>query len=185
MNDAIIQHHFDEVFLALQDVENFQLFSRMKKSNTPKIHRTLVKLVESTEDDDSLEIQSYTEERTDISKIASQLKNMLNRSTPNTPAETPNNSRPQSRSSAVRKVIVSPSKLKMNFNQSLNLNTSSESTKTSGVRKLFSTSLMNREKSVEMRNTLFECKYCGRYILGDFLEVHEEKCGTESLSLVQ
>lgn len=180
MNDAIIQHHFDEVFLALQDVENFEIFSKMKKGNTPKIHRTLVKLVESTEDD-SLENQNVTEEPPNLPKFASQLRNFLNRSNNNTPLRTPSNSGPSSRS-AVTKLVCNSSKLKINMNQRTNPNTGSESTKSCGVKKLHSSTIMKKgENSVEMRNTLFECQFCGRFILGDFLEIHEEKCGSDTL----
>lgn len=181
MNDATIQHHFDEVFLALQDVENFEIFSKMKKGCTPRIHRTLVKLVESSDEDNTSEKQNDIEEQGSVSKFGSQLKNLLNRSSNNTPIGTPSNSRPSSRSSTIRKFITTPSKLKMTLTPSTNLYTTSESTKSSGVKKVFSSTLMQREKSVEMRNTLFQCKFCGRFILGDFLEVHEENCGNESL----
>lgn len=181
MDEAIIQHHFDEVFMALQDVENFEIFSRMKKIPTPKVRRTLVKIINPVGDEDSVDAQSDIEEPISMSKFASQLKTMLNRSTNNTPQGTPGNSRPSSRSSAVRKLITTPSKLKMVLSPNLSLNTSSDSTKSSVVKKLYSSSLMKREKGVELRNTLFECKYCGRFILGDFLKIHEENCGTESM----
>lgn len=93
--------------------------------------------MDSEEDEDHLEIQGYIVEPTDVSKVISQLKNMPKRSTLDIPVGTSTSSTPQSRSLTVRKVIVTPSKLKMNFNLRLNLNTSSESMKTSQIRKLF------------------------------------------------
>lgn len=181
MNEALIQHHFDEVFMALQDVENFEIFSRIKKAATPRIRRTLFKIITSADDEEIVNVDSYNDGNASVSRTASQLKSVLDRSNNNTSTDTPSSSRPSSRSSTFRKIFTTSSKLNAKPYASLNLNTSSDSTQSAGGRKVYSSSLMKRDKNVEMRNTLFECKYCGRFILGDFLEVHEGNCGNESL----
>lgn len=159
--------------MALQDVENFEIFTRMKKATTPKIHRTLVKIVSPA--------VKEPHDPASVSKFTSQFKKLINKRDNDSHLGTPANSRPSSRASNVRRLGSTPSNSKLQLTPSLILNVSDESTKFSGIGKLYSESLMQREKSAELKNTLFECKYCGRFILGDFLEMHEEKCGTESL----
>ncbi|KAG5889908.1 hypothetical protein JTB14_008054 [Gonioctena quinquepunctata] len=138
MNDEVIQHHFDEVFSALQDKENFEIFTKLKPANEPRIRKTIVNI---------LSAQNEGMSERDSSKLGrnesfSQKENVANVI-----------SSYESRSSSK----FGPPK------------------KTSGL-KVF----LERDKTSEMRNTLFECKNCGRYILGDFLQVHEQSCGRES-----
>ncbi|XP_060529610.1 uncharacterized protein LOC132704022 [Cylas formicarius] len=45
MNDEILQHHFDEVFSALQDKENFEIFTKIKHIKTPRVKRTFFKIM--------------------------------------------------------------------------------------------------------------------------------------------
>lgn len=189
MNDAVIEHHFDEVFTALQDIENFEIFTRAKKGPTPRIHRTIVKIVDPAHNAVEQGIQTEKHENIDLSQFASRLKSMLTRSTNNTPV----NSRPTSSTSTKGKIAKTPSKTSdserlirtiskiVSSSAASDFKTSTDSSRSSGVKKLFSSNLMERENSVEMKNSLFECKYCKRFILGDFIEIHEANCGSDTL----
>ncbi|CAH1967745.1 unnamed protein product [Acanthoscelides obtectus] len=64
MDDSIIQHHFEEVFNALQDREYFEIFTKMRPAKYPRIKRTLVKILKQkrpVDPDESEFLRTYLE----------------------------------------------------------------------------------------------------------------------------
>lgn len=176
MDDTVIQHHFDEVFMALQDVENFEIFSRLRKGNTPKVNRTLVKIIHSDTQKNNPEPDSDPAESAKISDFSVEIKNILKKGSSSIHNEQQNNSRTSPRQSRTQKCETSFSKL----NPSVNLNASKYSNKSLYKKRIYKTSLTTTNKVRKMENTISVCKFCGRYILGDFLEIHQEKCRSEN-----
>ncbi|CAH1155921.1 unnamed protein product [Phaedon cochleariae] len=125
MNDAVIQHHFEEVFNALQEKDNFEIFTKIKAVTKPRVRKIITNIIESPS---LLQDESLSED--------------------------------ESRFGKSEDLTLSSSYRPKSFK---------------------SEAVASRDNKVEMRNTLFECRFCGRYILGDFLEVHEEKCGSDTV----
>lgn len=177
MDDAVIQHHFDEVFMALQDVGNFEVFTGAKKISTPKVHRTLVKIVKSTTETGNQDMQSNSEIKESISKLSSELKSTMYSSS----NAFRSNTRPSSQVSTMRPNSRASAPSKLTTPKIGPCNIVSDTGKSTGLRKVHSSSLPKRKVNTELRNTLFECKNCGRFFLGDFLKTHEEKCQNKNL----
>lgn len=152
MYDDTLQHHFDEVFKALQDQENFEIFTGMRPTKTPRVKKTLVKIIRPAASSPPAPPPNYSQTTVDMDSMTSTFsvpsKNVRKRSY-DTHTET-SESQPKSSASITGKLYFLPPR--------------------------------EERQKIAARNTLFECKYCGRYVLGDFLTIHEDQCGDESMS---
>nr|CAH7757051.1 unnamed protein product [Callosobruchus chinensis] len=141
MDDAIIQHHFEEVFSALQDRENFEIFTKMKPTKYPRIKRTLVKILKQKSQEPLTDPEESEFLRTYMEKIR---KDDTSAPTSEASSSVPN--RTLSNEERASRLPKSPSKAKRK----------------------------------EIRNRLLECRYCGKYIIEEFINDHESKCLAES-----
>lgn len=151
MHDEILQHHFDEVFNSLQDQENFEIFTGMRPVATPKVKKTLVKIVRSAPTPPATPPGPYSQATTDSTE-----------------------------SMSVFSLVSKNARKHSHVSPGIPDNQSGSSASIAG--KLYFMPSQQERKKIASRNTLFECKNCGRYILGDFLAIHEEQCGDESIS---
>lgn len=156
MDEAVIQHHFDEVFSALQDRENFEIFTKQKTSRYPRIRKTLVKIVDPSKNDATTNLQCDSD-------ITESSRNFYSKFINSSPKDDILPYRPASRYSQ---------------DTTCAYRDSNSSNKTSAVSsdQQYSTLV---DPNTENRKKLFECSYCGRYILGEFVKCHEKYCKSQ------
>lgn len=198
MDDEILQHHFDEVFSALQDRENFEIFTKIKPVETPKIKRTFFKIV----------TRSQMNSNASIDEMGMLERSPRRYSSQNNFKLSPYNSRPSSASTTTVKAraTIKPIQRPLSPKQSLprpaspRLSTtrptsprpfsrgSSSRTISSRTlsRPLSPPSMTSNSKYSTVReygsDSLLECGYCGRYFLGKHLNLHEEMCKRDYFS---
>ncbi|VEN51943.1 unnamed protein product [Callosobruchus maculatus] len=141
MDDAIIQHHFEEVFSALQDRENFEIFTKMKPTKYPRIKRTLVKILKQKSQEQRADPEESEFLRTYMEKIR--------RDDTSAPTSEASSSVPHRTFANEERASRQPGS-------------------------------PGRGKKKEIRNRLLECRYCGKYIVEEFINEHETKCLAES-----
>lgn len=190
MDDEILQHHFDEVFSALQDRENFEIFTKLKQTREPRVKRTFFKIVTPSQVNSNASVEGARFQSRTPQRYISQNVFKL----------TPYNSRPSSASTTTVKT-------KATFRPSITMprptsprlcsrpssprpfsrgsTTMSRSSRTLSPRPITPRSAASNSKyytpKENISDILGECRYCGRFFLGEYLFVHEEKCSQEDL----
>ncbi|KAL1497810.1 hypothetical protein ABEB36_008705 [Hypothenemus hampei] len=173
MNDEILQHHFDEVFNALQDRENFEIFTKLKYVQSPKVKQIFFKIVSPSQ------VNSITSFQDNNVRRVSQTLRSNRPATVSTTARAKAIFRPanqKSFSGPLHKLVNSSSPSPRSYcRDSMSSRPLSPRPITPG-----SIASNSRQTSENYNNLLDECPYCGRYFLGDYLRIHEEKCEQEN-----
>ncbi|ENN79193.1 hypothetical protein D910_01232 [Dendroctonus ponderosae] len=188
MDDEILQHHFDEVFSALQDRENFEIFTKIKQTREPRVKQTFFKIVTPSQVNSSASVDGARFHARTPQRYTSQNAFKL----------TPFNSRPSSASTTTvkAKATFRPSitmprpnsprlSSRPNSPRPFSRGSTTMSSRTLSPRPITPRSAPSNSKYYTPKenssDVLGECSYCGRFFLGDYLLVHEEKCSQEDL----
>lgn len=151
MNDEVLQHHFDEVFGALQDRENFEIFTKLKATSQPRVKKTFFKIVTSSQVNSGGTIED-----------AGVQERVHKRFTFHTPYDC------RSTCTVKAKAVFRPKSPRV-----INSRPMSPQPVTSSSIGSTSRYCSLREDASDV---LGECRHCGRYFLGDYLVIHEDKC---------
>lgn len=170
MNDEVLQHHFDEVFGALQDRENFEIFTKLKPTSQPRVKRTFFKIVTPSQVNSGGSIED-----------AEVQERVPKRFSFHTPYDC------RSTCTVKARAVFRPKSPRVINSRPMSprfFPRSPAGSRPMSPQPVTSSSMGSTSRYCSLRedtsDVLGECRHCGRYFLGDYLVIHEDKCSEEA-----